>query len=272
MSPIDMARIRDMITEMVPKEKSSKGNISQFQSDYGRLLNQSKAFEGGGLLPQPGAGKRIPSVTGFKLLSNAPAIGGAKVVVGWNGEQLARNDKVQLQVWASSDYAVLTTTFNPKDVSQLTLTQFAATHVFSTSPGELFIPASQPITVVITAATLHSSGVLSLLDFQSSVAVNVTPLGSVVERKSADFNVSLTTSTTYLIDTTAGNVLATLPPVSTTLSGVIHTFKKISTDVNTMTIGGPENIDSAPTLATPAAYMSYVITADKIGNQWWLIR
>ena len=263
-------KIKKLIAEVPASERI--GNHTQYKGDYGRLLNQTKAFEGGGLLPQPNAGRRLPNVTQLTLLRNEPSVGGARVSVGWNDSALEVNDKIQIQVWAASDYSILTTTQNIQDISFNTLKTYSAPFVFDSSPGEFFIPASQSMVVVITAATVHSSGVISLPQFQASISVKISPLASLVETKTASFSVSTSFPTTHLIDTTSGSVTATLPPISSALSGLIQRFKKISTDGNTMTISGPQNIDGAGSLATNMAYVSYEIIADPVANQWWLIR
>jgi len=267
LSPEDLKQVQDLI-----RIGTTQGNPSQFKSDYGRLLNQTKSFEGGGLLPQPGGGKRLPSVTSLRLLKNSPAVGGAKIAVTWNDEQLTSLDKIQIQVWASGDFALISKFSNPTDINTFTLPKYFASFVFDTAPGEFFIPASQAMTVVITAATLHSSGVVSLPQFQATLAVSITPLAANVEHPTSSFNVSYSIPTTHIVDTTAGSVTATLPPINSCPQGLTHIFKKISSDGNSMTIGGPQNIDGAATLSTPLQYVSYVITADTVSNKWWLIR
>lgn len=264
-------KVRRILQESLPP-KNGQSRHTQYQGDYGRLLNQSKSFEGGGLLPQPGGGRRLPTVTGLTLLRNEPSVGGARISVRWNDETLEVKDKIQIQVWASSDYGILTTAGSITDVSNLTLRKFSAPFIFDTSPGEFFVPASQRMVIVITAATVHSSGVISLPQFQSSISCVITPLASVVEHKAANFRVSSTQEATYIIDTSAGAVTATLPPVASFPDGFRVGFKKITTDANAMTISGAENIDGAATLSTTIGYVNYEIISDLLSNQWWLIR
>lgn len=248
-------------------------SITNTQADaFGRLLNQSKAFEGGGLLPQPLRGQRIPTVNNLRVVRNKSVLGGAQVSLTWLGENLGALDKVEIQVWAASDFGNYRGNVNIRDINFSTLVSYGSPTVFSSAPGEIFIPATERMVIVLSAATIHSSGVVSLDTFQSTAALIIEPLGSQMIQQTASFTISSPTPATYLIDTTAGAVTATIPPVASVPDGLELKFKKISTDANAMTISGSENIDGAATLSTTMGYVSYVIIADRYNSLWWLIR
>lgn len=260
------------ILHEVKRRGTGAKSSSSIGDDYGRLLNQTKAFEGGGLLPQPLRGQRIPTVNNLKVIRNKSVLGGAQVTLGWLDENLGDLDKIEVQVWAASDFGNFLASNNIKDIDFSTLVRYSAPVVFKSAPGELFIPATQSMVVVLTAATVHSSGVVSLDSFQSSAAIVVEPLGSAMDYRSASFTITSYTPTVYIIDTSGGAVTATLPPVASVPNGLPLNFKKITTDANAMTISGPENIDGAASLSTTIGYVNYVIIADRTNNQWWLVR
>lgn len=273
--------IEDRLTQHVQKlnERLSQMEVESRRpvavkpigSDFERLLNQTKSFEGGGLLPQPGAGRRLPTITGLTLARNTSVIGGAQLVLTWNDENLEVLDRVQIQVWAASDFGKTSSLQNLNDINFSTLVRYSAPFIFDTSPAEIFIPASQQMPVVITVGTLHSSGVVSLKDFQSSVAATITPLGSRVSYVGANFDVSPLYSMTYLMDSSSGGFTATLPPVRSCPQGIVLDFKKISTDANFITIDGSENIDNFASIIFDAPFMSYTLVGDRVNNQWWRI-
>lgn len=242
--------------------------------DFARLLNQTKSFEGGGILPQPGGGeKRLPSISGFQLLSNESVLGGARLTLGWNDEQLAVQDKIQLQVWASQDWNVITTSYDPTDISYANLVQYQAPVVCTTSPGYVFVPAVRRMLVVITAGTVHSSGVISRVQFQSSVAAVVQPVNSFMERKTANFTVDNVYQRTYLVNTSGGNITATLPSVSTVNEGFEVAIKKITADANTITIqpAGSDVIDNLASIVTAVPDICYVFRAERANSKWWIV-
>ena len=276
-----MNSIEDRLTQYVKKiderlkqvehEANRTPLVQTPGSDFDRLLNQNKSFEGGGILPQPGAGRRLPNVTGLTLARNTSVIGGAQLTLTWNDETLEILDRVQVQVWASADFNRISSLQNINDINLSTLVRYSAPVIFDTSPGEIFVPASQRMPVVITVGTLHSSGVVSLKDFQSSVATTVVPLGSKIATYTASFEVPTIGGVTYFLDTTSGGVVATLPPVKAFPDGSVLNFKKISTDANSITIGGSENIDNFASFISSAPFISYTIVGDHRGNQWWRI-
>lgn len=249
---------------------SSLTNTRTRVDAFGRLLNETKSFEGGGLLPQPLRGQRIPTVNNLEVVRNKGVVGGAQVTVRWLGENLGVKDKVEVQVWASSDFGNFILNDTITDIDFSTFVRYSAPIIADQSPCELFIPATQRMVAVITAATVHSSGVVSLKDFQSSAAIIVSPLGSTIYNKSASFT-ALTIPATYLISSSGGAVTATLPPVKSFPDGTILNFKKISTDANNITIVGSENIDNFASFISSAPYISYTIISDRMNNQWWRI-
>lgn len=242
--------------------------------DYARFLNANKAFEGGGLLPPPGGGFQIPPVTQFKVARVEPQVGGAKVSLTWLADDLEVTDRVQIQAWISSDYGLLATNANPKDIDFSTLVTYGAPVIFNDSPGEFFVPATRSIVAVFSAATLHSSGVVTLRQFQPTVAVEINPLGSYLEYRSASFDISPVRSTTYLVNTSAASVVCTLPPVRSTPPGMVVITKKITGDANTLHLvgsGGVETIDGALSFNDPTAYAKFMVTSDHRNNCWWKI-
>lgn len=254
---------------MEPKTTYATPAIYRPGDDYARLLNANKSFEGGGLLPPPGGGFQIPPVTEFRVARVEPQIGGAKVSLTWLAEKLEIHDRVQIQTWISSDFANFSSEINPRDINFSTLVTYGAPVVFADSPGEIFIPTTRPIIVVITAATMHSSGVVTLREFQPTVAVEITPVGSYQDWKAASFTVDATRSVTYLIDTSGGALTATLPPVLSTIPGIVTTLKKTTADANAITISGPQNIDGAASVSTGAtAYATVQVTSDHRYNVW----
>lgn len=78
-------------------------------------------------------------------------------------------------------------------------------------------------------------------------------------------NTSLGGEAVVLCDTTAGSIVATLPPV-TTSSGVMYFVKKADASGNSVTLSGDGLIDGAATKVLSTAWAKTIVTCD--GVRW----
>jgi hypothetical protein len=96
-------------------------------------------------------------------------------------------------------------------------------------------------------------------------------VGAVTVITSVDSPYTPSVGETILADTTGGAILLTLPAAATFINAGF-TVKKISTDINTVTIdpNGAEEIDNELTYIFNVAFQSMVVVSDKV-SAWYLL-
>ena len=146
-------------------------------NNLSRLINQNRQYEGGGIAPLPQGGRRIPTISNLKILRNQSVIGGAKITLSWSQDSTESTDYFNIVVFSPADFSLFSTDQNPRDIAARNdrWSLYQSPTVVERSPAELFIPANQKIPVTISVATRHSSGILSSIDFQSSVSTMLVP-------------------------------------------------------------------------------------------------
>lgn len=237
-----------------------------------RLINQNDQYEGGGIPPRPQGGTRIQTVSGLTVVRNTSVVGGARLTLAWNDENVGGNDYFTIFIYAGFDWDSISTRQNPRDNPANQLNIYQAPLIAYTSPAQIFIPAIQTMQCVITVATRNSGGILSNPDFQASVTATITPLARnvVSYNNSASASGSDVYETTYILKTDTVSTFFVLPPIAGGLpDGFTHTIMKNDASVNrvvvipaisTETINGSSG-DAISGTGTSVKYMAHKLSA-----------
>lgn len=240
-----------------------------------RVVNQNNQYEGGGITPLPQGGVRVKPINGLTVVRNTSVVGGAKLTLTWNDENIPNNDYFTIFIYAGFDWDTISTNQNPRDNPANQLNLYQAPLIAYASPAQIFIPATQTIQCIITVATRNSGGILSSPDFQSSVTATIVPLSwNVVNVPVGTTNISSTNlnPSLYLVNAASGSANFYLPLIAGGLpDGFTHTVKKNDGGANNIIVRGAlstETIDGVGSAGINSAGQVQRFTAYKLSAVW----
>lgn len=141
--------------------------------------------------------------------------------------------------------------------------------------GPVYVPVSSSVTLVFTsdvALSYESGNIRGYLDTGVLTAAFVQGAGFRA-KGTRTINATgdlLVTDWTLLVDSGGGAVNVNLPPAAEVPIGTVYTIKKISADVNAVSIvpDGAEQIDNGGAVPV-GALVSINLTCD--GTDWWIV-
>lgn len=126
-----------------------------------RLVNFNSAAEGSTFLPRQLGENRVPPVTGFRIISSEPDVGGNRVTLTWTEPQVFTSNNTSYNIYASG--------LVPRS------TALSGPFTFRTSPAVVVLPCNEVAQVTFYCQTQLASGFATKLENCPTVSAILRP-------------------------------------------------------------------------------------------------